>query len=113
MLYCDKCADEHGYDITTEKEKGECELCHRRLGSMNVMHEEGVEGIVNNIQKEEINVAGIKIKQIIGFVPGTALGNIEPGSPHRFLTDKKVLFHKSDSLIVADIQTGKRVEIRF
>ena len=110
MLYCDRCADEHGYDLTTEKEKGECELCHRRLGSMNIMID--VDSMIT-VDSQAVNIEGLVIKQVKGFVPGTHLDKIEPGAHHKLLTDTKVLYHWSDRLIIADTKTGKRVEIRF
>lgn len=111
MLYCDRCANEHGYAITTEKEKGECELCHRRLGSMNVMTD--LDEYVNNIATDVVKIEGLEIKQVKGFVPGTHVDKIEPGAHHKLLTDTKVLYHWADRLVIADTKSGKRVEIRF
>jgi hypothetical protein len=113
MLYCDGCAKANGHEITSQKQKGECELCRRRLGTMNVMPDNVVDSHINNVKKEDFSAAGIKVKQVPGFVPGTNLDAIEPGAPHRFLSETKVLFHQSNRLIIADMESGKRVEINF
>lgn len=113
MLYCDRCAKANGYDLTIQKQKGECELCRRRLGDMNIMPDDVVDGHINNVKKECFSAAGIKVKQVPGFVPGTNLDVIEPGAPHRFLSETKVLYHFPHHLVIADLKSGKRVRVNF
>ncbi len=113
LLYCDKCAGKSGNPITEEKVKGECQLCKRHLGSMNVMDNHTHKDIVNNISMDVLNIEGIQVKQIKGFIPGTKLDEIEPGSAHRLLKEDRVLYFGSSSLTIAIPSTGKRVRISF
>lgn len=113
LLYCDKCAELHKYLITDKKEKGECQLCRRRLGSMNVMGSSDLNEKVNNISHEVLELAGLKIRQVEGFVPGTDINAIEPGMNHKMLTPEKLLFYASDHLVFADTEQGTRFRIDF
>lgn len=113
LLYCDKCASESGHPITEEKKKGECEICKRRLGSMNVMDDQKHNTIVNNISTETFDIEGIQVKQVEGFVPGTKLDEIEPGSPHRVVREDRVLYFGSNELTIAIPSTGKRIRIEL
>jgi len=113
LLYCDKCACESGHPITEDKVKGECELCKRRLGSMNVMDSAKHKQIVNNISSNSLDIEGIQVKQVEGFVPGTKLDEIEPGSPHKILREDRVVYFDSKFMTIAIPSTGKRIRIRF
>lgn len=113
LLYCDKCAGESGHPITEEKIKGECGLCRRRLGSMNVMDSGKHKQIINNISDETLEIEGIRVKQVEGFVPGTKLDEIEPGSPHRILREDKVLYFGANGLTIAIPSKGKRIRIEL
>ena len=113
LLYCDHCAKINNYPITPKKEKGECQLCNRRLGSMNIMGSEEVDEKCNNISKDIYEMAGVKIRQVEGFVPGTSVDAIEPGMNHKFLTPEKLLFYASDHLVIADAVAGTRFRIDF
>jgi len=113
LLYCDKCAVKSGNPITEEKIKGECGMCKRRLGAMNVMEEETHKKIINNISTETLEIEGIQVKQVEGFVPGTKLDEIEAGLPHRILREDRVLYFGSKNLTIAIPSTGKRIQINF
>lgn len=113
LLYCDPCAKTHNYPITDKKEKGECQLCNRRLGSMNIMDSDEVDQKCNNISKEVFEMAGLKIRQIEGFIRGTSVDAIEPGMHHKFLTPEKMLYFASDHLVFADTEKGTRFRIDF
>jgi len=113
LLYCDKCAEKSGNPITEKKVKGECEMCKRRLGSMNVMESAVHNSIVNNISTDTVDIEGIEIKQVEGFVPGTKLDEIEAGLPHRILREDRVLYFGSKELTIAIPSTGKRIQISF
>ena len=80
---------------------------------MNVMDNEKHNDIVNNISNNVLNIEGVQVKQVEGFVPGTKVDKIEPGSPHKILKQDRVLFFGKSSLTVAIPSTGKRVRISF
>jgi hypothetical protein len=80
---------------------------------MNIMPDDVVDEHINNVKKDEFDVAGMKVTQIPGFVPGTNLDAIEPGAPHRFLSETKVLFQMPHHLVIADLKSGKRVRVNF
>ena len=113
LLYCDKCAAKSGNPITEKKVKGECEMCRLRLGSMNVMESSVHNNIVNSISSDILDIEGIQVKQVEGFVPGTKLDKIEVGLPHRILREDRVLYFGSKSLTIAIPSTGKRIQISF
>ena len=113
LLYCDKCASESGHPITEEKIKGECELCRRRLGSMNVMDDHKHKNIINNISADVLEIEGIQVKQVEGFLPGTKLDEIEPGSPHKILREDRVVYFGAKYMTIAIPSTGKRIRVQF
>lgn len=112
LLYCNECGDSNGYPRTPETLKGECGLCHRRLGSMNVMNNEQ-RFIDQNISPDMFETEGIRMRQIEGFVPGTKIDDIEPGAPHRVLNDDRILFFGAKRLVIAIPSTGKKISIGY
>jgi len=113
LLYCDKCATESGNPITEKKEKGECGLCKRRLGAMNVMDSVKEKQLIANISNNIFEIDGIRITQVEGFIPGTKIDEIESGTPHRILKGDRVLYFGFDELIIAIPSTGKRIRIQL
>ena len=117
LMYCDHCGTKHGYDIDPEKEvKGECQLCRRRLGPMNVMKDQDVEVLVNNIDPTIHDFkGGFHVEQTKGFPVGTVTREIEPRMSHKMLTDDVSLFYDTTikKLVVARQSTGDRITISF
>jgi hypothetical protein len=115
LLYCDHCAGKHGYDVDTPKTyKGECELCHRRLGPMNAMGDEDVEILVNGINLEIHDVAGFKVQEVKGFPVGTKIDDIEKKMiNHRIVGENCVVFFDAGKMVVANPKKGKRFQISF
>jgi len=113
LLYCDHCGTKHGYDIDVPKTyKGECELCHRRLGPMNHMGDEDVEVLVNGIKSEVHELAGFQIQEVKGFPVGTKIDDIERKMVnHRLVGQDCVVFFDADRMVVANPKTGKRFQI--
>jgi len=114
LLYCNKCAIESGNPITEEKVKGECGLCKRRLGPMNVMDSAKYKQLLtNNISSEILEIEGVQIRQIESFIPGTRIDEIEPTLPHRILKEDRILYFGTNDLIIAIPSTGKRIHIKL
>lgn len=114
LLYCDQCADKFGYKIQEKKEsKGECGLCHMRLGPMNNMSDDDFDHIVNSINPEIFEAGGFKARQLKGFPVGLKVQEIEPTLPHKIVGNQTVMFFASERVIFANTQTGKKFEIRF
>lgn len=115
LLYCDQCGTKHGYDIDIPKVyKGECGLCHRRLGPMNVMSEEDVEVLVNGIKTDIHEVAGFSIQEVKGFPKGIKIDTIEPQMVnHRMVSPTCVVFFDAGKMVIANPETGKRFKITF
>lgn len=115
LLYCDDCGTKNGYDIDTpEKKKGECQLCRRRLGSMNVMNTEDVQALVNGITPDILNVAGFQVQEVEGFPVGTKTEAIEPRMvTHKMAADNCVVFFDPGKIIIANPATGKRFQIQY
>ena len=115
LLYCDHCATKNGYDIDEDKkEKGECGLCKRRLGPMNVMEDDDVEILVNGINTDIHEVCGFKIHEIKGFPVGVKLEDIEPYMvSYRVASENCVVFFDGRKIVVANPETGKRFQITF
>ena len=115
LIYCDHCAKKHGYDVQIPKaEKGECQLCKRRLGPMNVMTDTDVDELVNGIIPETYDIAGFKVVQVKGFLVGTKIAEIEPRMvTHKVLSQKCVAFFDPGKIVIANPENGKRFEITF
>jgi len=114
MIYCDHCAGKFGYDVDNPKTaKGECELCHRRLGPMNVMSDEDVEVLVNSIKTDIFEAGGFQVIQLKGFPVGVKMSDIEPTLPSKPLSKGVVIFFDSNRVVFANAQTGKKIEVRF
>lgn len=115
LLYCDHCGTKNGYDIDTPKTfKGECQLCNRRLGPMNVMSDQDVEVLVNGVDVNIHDLAGFKVQEIKGFPVGTKVDCIEPKMVnHRLVNQKCVVFFDAGKVVVANPETGKRFKISF
>ena len=112
MMYCDECASKQEYLVLTDKkEKGTCEICHRFIGPCNVMADEFLP--FNQINKIGVEIGGFSIKEIGGFPIGKRVDMIDPGIPHKFVGDKKVVFQRKSSVVFGDLVTGKRIEIQF
>lgn len=114
MLYCDKCAVDYDRPHTTERQVGECEICKRRMGNMNIMPDDVYEEITNGINTEEIDVSGFTVQEVKGFIPGTKTNDIEPN----VLIVKKVapncaVFFDNKRIVIADPKTGKRFQIKY
>jgi hypothetical protein len=112
LLYCDKCAQEHNYGFTTTKEPGHCELCGKRAGKMNVMDSKFVRTFIEINSKKKIEIGGFEMKQIGGFVPGTAPDQLHPGMRRVVLTPDRFLFQGSNEIILAS-SDGKQIQITF
>jgi hypothetical protein len=52
------------------------------------------------------------MKQVEGFVPGTAVDKLHPGMRRIVLTPDQFLFHGTDELILAS-SDGKQYQIKF
>ena len=114
LLYCDHCATKNGYDVDSPKTaKGECQLCHMRLGPMNVMNDEDHEVLVNSIKTEIFEAGGFKAAQVKGFPVGTKIVDIEPTLPHKIVGNKTVMFFGSERVVFANTETGNKFEVRF
>lgn len=115
LLYCDHCGTKNGYDIDMPKtHKGECELCHRRLGPMNVMGDDDVEVLVNGIKNDIYELAGFHVHEVKGFPKGTKLDEIEPKMVnHRLVGQNCVVFFDTGKMVVANPETGRRFKITF
>jgi hypothetical protein len=114
LLYCDWCGTKHGYDITpNKKSKGECGLCHKRLGPMNEMTDADVEVLVNNISQEVFIAGGFKVQQVKSIPVGTIVTEIYPGLQHKIIGHDTVAFFGGKKLCVYHPSTGKRIEITF
>lgn len=117
LMYCDHCATKNGYDVDTPKTaKGECELCRRRLGPMNVMEDDDVEVLVNNIDTTIHDFkGGFHVEQVKGFPVGIVTREIEPKMSHKMLDDDVSLFYDTTAkkLVVARQSTGDRIQITF
>jgi len=116
LLYCDTCARKMGYKIDEAKtSKGECELCHMRLGPMNYMPDDVVETLVNSISTDVFKAADFSVRQVRGFPVGTVVREIEPKMFHKMLTDDVSLFYDSSSrkIVLARPGSGKRIQITF
>lgn len=113
MLYCDNCASIYGHVIinSEDKQKGVCAICHRYAGPCNFVEDEKLE--FNNITSDPVELAGFQINEIKGFPIGQRIDMIDPGIPHKIVGNKKVVFYRKDSVVVGDMNTGKRVEIKF
>ena len=114
MLYCDVCAETHGYGFTTRKEQGECELCKRRCGTMmNVMNDKHYSAFTEIDCDDHMSLEGFEMKQVKGFVPGTAIDQLHPGMRHIILSHDKHMFQGPNEIILAVPSTGKRIQIKF
>lgn len=115
LLYCDHCGTKNGYDIDTPKtEKGECQLCRRRLGPMNVMSDKDVDVLVNGIKTDILDVAGFKVQEVEGFPVGTKTEAIEPRMvTHKMAADNCVVFFDPGRIVIANPATGKRFQISY
>lgn len=108
MLYCDKCAESSNLPITPNKEKGECDLCKLRLGSMNVKADEN-----DVVEHEALDICGLTVQQIKDFYPGTKLDKVYPGSQHRIVAPDRVVYFLPGKLVVAQPSTGKQVQLKY
>jgi hypothetical protein len=115
MLYCDHCGTKNGYDIEPDKKvKGECQLCHRRIGPMNEMTEEDVKVLVNGIEPTIYDIAGFKVEEVEGFPVGKKIDDIEKTMlSHRVVGNNCVCFFDAHKIVVANPKTGKRFTITF
>lgn len=115
LLYCDSCASKHGYDIqSTKKSKGECGLCHMRIGPMNELTDRDMQFITNNISKDVVKISGFTIKEIAGFPVGTKVPEIDPTSPrYKVIANNCVIFYGVGNITLALTTTGKRIQIDF
>ena len=114
MIYCDDCGKRRDYPITPEKKKGECQLCHRKIGPMNIMGDDDFQHLINNISKDEMNIDGFQVKQVAGFIPGMETSAIEPGMNAKLLTKDCILFYGAErNIVLANKTTGKRIQITF
>lgn len=115
MIYCDHCGTKNGYDIDTPKtEKGECELCHRRIGPMNIMSENDVKVLIDGVEPTIHDIAGFRVEEVEGFVVGKKIDDIEKRMVnHRILGSNCIIFFDAGKIIVANPKTGKRFKITF
>lgn len=115
MLYCDVCAVDFGYKVSlpAQRQKGECEICHRRLGSMNVMPEDEEKSMTENISTELFQAAGFIVSEISSFPAGLKPSDIEPTLPCKIIGKDTVAFMAPEKLILAHPSTGKKIEITF
>jgi hypothetical protein len=115
LLYCDHCAGKYGYDVDTPKtHKGECQLCHRRLGPMNAMNAEDVEKLINDYDYMDYNLAGFTLEEVEGFPVGTKIMEIEPRmSSHKMMAENCVLFFDAGRIVIANPKTGKRLQVKY
>lgn len=113
MKYCNECASLRGYRIhpLEDKVKGTCDICHRYVGPCNFISDDELE--FNIISSEPVSLAGFDIKEIKGFPVGQRTDMIDPGVPHKIVGDKKIMFMRRNSIVLADMNTGKRVEIKL
>jgi len=113
MLYCDSCAKTREYRIHSneDKVKGSCDICHKYAGPCNFIPDEDLE--FNNITSEPVSIAGFTVQEIKGFPIGQRTDMIDPGIPHKIVGDKKVMFMRKNSVVLADMNSGKRVEVLF
>lgn len=112
LLYCDHCARKHNYGFTITKDHGDCELCGKRVGRMNVMKSKDVKWFTQVTSKAAIKMCGFTMKQIEGFVPGTAPDLLHPGMRRIVLTQDKMLFQGADELIMTTVY-GKQFRVTF
>lgn len=114
LLYCDQCGVLRGYEIPSPlgTEKGECSICRRRMGTMNIMFNSDTDRM-EDIYEEEIKLCGFSIEQLIGFVPNTPIYNIHPETPATILSKDCTLFIEPDRIILTRSSTGEKIEIRF
>ena len=110
MLYCDKCGTERSYVIQEKKIKGSCEICNVFAGPCN---EADSDDLFNHISSESLDIVGFKMNQIKGFPVKQKVSMIEPESNHKTLTHDVALFFRKNSVVFANIKTGKRVEVHF
>jgi len=113
LLYCDSCGRERNLDLTDERVHGECEICRRRLGKMNVLQKDELDEKVNNVKKEVWECCGLKVQQIKGVLPNTPLESINPGMSHRIIGPDRVLYFDARKMIIVSPSTGKQVQISF
>ena len=109
MLYCDTCAKMFDYHIQEQKTiKGECELCHQRLGGMNVLDLK-----FDDSPKVLLHEGGFLIRSISNFPVGLKTTDIEPTMPCKVIGKDVVIFFGTNKVILARPSMGTKIEISF
>ena len=111
MLYCNQCASTRKYPIRDVKVKGNCEICHAWVGPCNKTSADELN--LNNISKEHFELAGFTMKQLQRVPINPRVDMVDPGSPHRIISENKVIFFREKSVVLANTKTGERVEIQY
>jgi hypothetical protein len=109
MLFCDKCGEEHKFEAVGQQ-RGECDICHQRIGTMNIMSSV----YLNKLKETEgkiCEVAGVRVRQIESIIPHQKLSTIHPDMIHKRLTTDKLVFMNNSKVIILNETTGHQVEI--
>lgn len=109
MLFCDKCGEIHGFQAVGQQ-KGECDICHQRIGTMNVMDQTYLDNL-KNVPENVCEVAGVRVRQIESLIPHTQISTLHPDMIHKRITSDKLLFMNSSKVIILNETTGHQVEI--
>ena len=111
MLFCNQCGEKHGFQ-SVGQQKGECEICHQRIGVMNIMDDNMLKSF-KAIDNTEWVCCGFKAKQVEGIIPNMPIENLYLDMQHKILSNNKIMFIGSDKLLLLDRSTGKQIQIEI
>jgi hypothetical protein len=109
MLFCNHCGEKHGLQ-SVGQQKGECEICHQRIGVMNVL-DDNVMKSFKDFDSTEWVAGGFKAKQVEGMIPNMPIENLYLDMQHKILSNNKIMFIGSYILLLLDRSTGKQIQI--
>lgn len=118
IIYCDRCAANHGLPITETKQvKGTCQLCNLFIGPLNEEIEETV--IPNHTNTESIKVGAFQVEQLPNFIVGQSPKDIHRTLPYDIKSQDLVIYFPSISddpkgrktIIIANPLRGEQIKI--
>jgi tRNA G26 N,N-dimethylase Trm1 len=109
MLFCDQCGAKHNFESFGQT-KGECDICHQRIGTMNIMDTSYINKL-KDVDPNIFEIAGIKVRQIESIIPHQQISALHTDMIHKRINTDKLLFINSNKVIILNETTGSQVEI--
>jgi hypothetical protein len=108
LYYCDTCGKVRNLPIQRDKSvKAPCGICQQYIGPVNFSNID-----FQPESEEELEVGKFKIKELKGFPPEPMKIDFIDSAPHKIIDSDMIMFYrKGGGVILANVRTGKRIQI--